>query len=146
MAPIRRVAAWPDWRLFAVLRQADRRLTQLWWLLVVLRALLPPGLAVSTGVLVDSVRTGGSYVGALVAVAVTFIGLQVLAPLHEEVGYNLGAMTSAWLQDRLMEAAVRPAGIEHLERADVMGDFTLARDFELHLTGPRTGDGDVVHR
>ena len=62
--------------------------------------------------------------------------LQVVPPLHQAVGANLGSRTSAWLNDRLMVACDGPAGIAHLERPDLTNDLTMARDFDLGITGP----------
>src|SRR5207302_7909936 len=49
---------------------------------------------------------------------------------------NLGDRTAAWLYDRLTGACVRPPGIGHLEDAKLTGDLTVARDFDLGMTGP----------
>jgi hypothetical protein len=40
------------------------------------------------------------------------------------------------LYDRLTEACVRPPGMGHLEDARLTGDLTVARDFDLGMTGP----------
>src|ERR1043165_9336282 len=44
--------------------------------------------------------------------------------------------TAAWLYDQLTEACVRPPGIGHLEDATLTSDLTVARDFDLGMTGP----------
>ena len=62
--------------------------------------------------------------------------LQVLSPIHQAVSANLGDRTAAWLYDRLTEACVRPPGIGHLEDPTLTGDLTVARDFDLGMTGP----------
>src|SRR5205823_1613741 len=72
----------------------------------------------------------------LALVGSVFILLQILAPIHQAVGANLGDRTAAWLYDRLTEACVRPPGIGHLEDARLTNDLTVARDFDLGLTGP----------
>ena len=69
-------------------------------------------------------------------VGVVFVLLQVLAPLHQALGANLGSRTAAWLYDRLTEACVRPPGMGHLEDPKLSGDLTMARDFDLGITGP----------
>ncbi|HZC26341.1 MAG TPA: hypothetical protein VE287_04915, partial [Actinopolymorphaceae bacterium] len=78
-----------EWQLlFRATWQADRRLAAAWWALIVLRAALPPALAVATGWLVGSVAGtrssagGTSLVLPLVAVGVLFALLQTLGPLH----------------------------------------------------------------
>ncbi len=62
--------------------------------------------------------------------------LQVLSPIHQAVSANLGDRTAAWLYDRLTEACVRPPGIGHLEDPTLTADLTVARDFDLGMTGP----------
>ena len=62
--------------------------------------------------------------------------LQVLSPIHQAVSANLGDRMAAWLYDRLTEACVRPLGIGHLEDPKLTGDLTVARDFDLGITGP----------
>ena len=137
VALVRRLRRSPEWALlFGAILRADRPLAVAWWALVLLRAALPAALSVAMGVLVGAVQGGGALVAPLVAVGTVFILLQTLGPLHGEVGENLGERTSTWLNDRLIEAAVQPPGIAHLERPELMGDFTLARDFDLGLTGP----------
>ncbi|HEX8966717.1 MAG TPA: ABC transporter ATP-binding protein, partial [Chloroflexota bacterium] len=49
---------------------------------------------------------------------------------------NLGDRTAAWLYDRLTEACVRPRGMGHLEDPALTSDLTVARDFDLGMTGP----------
>ena len=65
-----------------------------------------------------------------------FVLLQVLSPIHQAVSANLGDRTAAWLYDRLTEACVRPPGMGHLEDPTLTSDLTVARDFDLGMTGP----------
>src|SRR5262245_3282039 len=88
------------------------------------------------GVLVSAVEGGRSLVGPLALVGVVFVGLQVLTPVHTAISGNLGDRTSAWLYDQLSEACVRPPGMGHLEDAELAKDMTVARDFDLGMTGP----------
>jgi ABC-type multidrug transport system fused ATPase/permease subunit len=60
----------------------------------------------------------------------------VLGPIHTAAGANLGDRTAAWLYDRLTETCVRPPGMGHLEDATLTSDLTVARDFDLGMTGP----------
>jgi ABC-type multidrug transport system fused ATPase/permease subunit len=62
--------------------------------------------------------------------------LQVLPAIHQVVGANLGSRISAWLYDQLTTACVRPPGMGHLENAKLTNDLTMARDFDLGITGP----------
>jgi ATP-binding cassette, subfamily B, bacterial len=72
----------------------------------------------------------------LVVAGAVFIFLQVLTPLHQAISANLGDRTAAWLYDRLTDASVRPPGMGHLESPSLASDLTVARDFDLGMTGP----------
>ena len=123
-------------KLFAVLLKADRPLAVAWWIVVVLRGLLPALFAVATGALVGAVQRGQPLGGPLAFVGAVFVLLQVLPPIHTAQGANLGDRTAAWLNDRLAEACVRPPGMGHLEDPALTSDLTVARDFDLGMTGP----------
>jgi ABC-type multidrug transport system fused ATPase/permease subunit len=125
-----------EWKFFAALPRADGALAALWWLIVILRGVLPALFAIAMGMLVAVVERGEPLGGALALVGVVFILLQVLAPIHQAVGANLGDRTAAWLYDRLTEACVQPPGIGHLEDPKLTSDLTVARDFDLGMTGP----------
>jgi ABC-type multidrug transport system fused ATPase/permease subunit len=88
------------------------------------------------GVLIGAVQRGDSLVGPLAFAGTIFVLLQVLSPIHQAVSANLGDRTAAWLYDRLTEACVRPPGMGHLEDPTLTGDLTVARDFDLGMTGP----------
>jgi ABC-type multidrug transport system fused ATPase/permease subunit len=107
-----------------------------WWLLLLLRALVPPGLAIATGILVGRVDSGGALTGPLVFFGVVFVVSQVAPPVHQIVGALLGHHLSSVLNERLMGATLGPDGVGHLERGDLTNDLTTARDFDLGWTGP----------
>ena len=132
----RRLRERPEWKFFAVLPKADRTLAVAWWVLLVLRGVLPAVFAIAMGALVGAVQRRGDLAGPLVAVGAVFVLLQVLAPVHQAVGANLGDRTAAWLYDRLAEACVAPPGMGHLEDPSLTSDLTTARDFDLGMTGP----------
>jgi ATP-binding cassette subfamily B protein len=125
-----------EWQFFGVLPTADRRLAAAWWLVLLLRGLLPAVFAVAMGALVGAVQSGEALAGPLTFVGVVFVLLQVLTPLHQAVSANLGDRTAAWLYDRLTDACVRPPGMGHLENPALASDLTAARDFDLGMTGP----------
>jgi ABC-type multidrug transport system fused ATPase/permease subunit len=133
---LQRLRAHYQWKFFAVLPKADQALTAVWWVILVLRGVLPALFAIAMGVLVAAVERGGNLGGGLALVGVVFVLLQVLPPIHQAVGANLGDRTAAWLYDRLTEACVRPPGMGHLEDPKLTSDLTVARDFDLGLTGP----------
>ncbi|HEY7191788.1 MAG TPA: ABC transporter ATP-binding protein [Vicinamibacterales bacterium] len=125
-----------EWKFFAVLPRADGLLATAWWIVLVLRGVLPAVFAVAMGVLVGAVQQGQSLVAPLALVGGVFVLLQILTPLHSAIGANLGDRAAAWLYDRLTEACVRPPGIGHLEDPKLTSDLTVARDFDLGMTGP----------
>lgn len=124
------------WKFFRVLGKADRGLAFAWWSMLVLRGLLPALFAIAMGVLVGAVQRGGSLAGPLFLIGTVFVLLQVLSPLHQAVGSNLGSRTAAWLYDQLTAACVRLPGMGHLEDPRLTTDLTMARDFDLGISGP----------
>jgi len=133
---LKRLGERPEWKFFAVLPRAAPALAVAWWALLVLRGALPAVFAVASGILVGAVQGGRSPALGLALVGVVFVLLQVLAPVHQAVSANLGSRVAAWLYDRLTEACVRPPGMGHLEDPRLAGDLTVAREFDLGMTGP----------
>src|SRR5215472_12059293 len=132
----RRVTERKEWKFFSVLPKAAPGLALMWWLTLLLRGTLPAAFAIAMGVLVGAVQRGDPLSGPLALVGAIFILLQVLSPIHQAVSNNLGDRTAAWLYDRLTEACVRPPGMAHLEDPKLTSDLTVARDFDLGMTGP----------
>jgi ATP-binding cassette subfamily B protein len=125
-----------EWKFFAVLPKADPFLAAVWWTALILRGVLPAVFAIATGVLVGAVQRGDSPTLPLAVAGAVFILLQVLSPIHQAISANLGDRTAAWLYDRLTDACVRPPGMGHLESPALSSDLTVARDFDLGMTGP----------
>jgi ABC-type multidrug transport system fused ATPase/permease subunit len=125
-----------EWKFAGVLPRADRTLAVAWWTVLVLRGLLPAAFAVAMGELVGAVSRGDPLLAPLAAVGVVFVLLQVLSPIHHALGTNLGSRTAAWLYDRLTLACVRPPGMGHLESPKLTSDLSMARDFDLGISGP----------
>jgi ATP-binding cassette subfamily B protein len=123
-------------RLAAALWRADRPMAAGWWGLLTVRGLLPAGFAVATGVLVAAVERGSGLAAPLLAVAVVFILMQVLGPLHTALSANLGDRTAAWLYDEMTGACVAVPGIGHLEDPVLAADLQTARDFDRGMSGP----------
>jgi ATP-binding cassette subfamily B protein len=126
----------PHWTFFSALPHADGALTIAWWAVLVLRGLLPALFAIAMGVLVSAVQHGTALATPLAIVGVVFVLLHVLSPLHQTIGANLGSRTAAYLYDELATTCVRPPGIGHLEMPSLTSDLTMARDFDLGITGP----------
>ncbi len=133
---IERLRARSEWKFFGVLPKADRALAIAWWFVLVLRGLLPALFAISMGVLVGAVKNGDPLVTPLSLVGAAFVLLQILSPFHQAIGANLGSRTAAWLYDELTTACVRPPGMGHLEDPRLTTDLTMARDFDLGISGP----------
>jgi len=133
---LQRLTERKEWQFFGVLPKASPGLAAAWWTALLLRGLLPAAFAIAMGVLIAAIRNGHALTGPLALVGAIFILLQVLSPIHNVVSSNLGDRTAAWLYDRLTEACVRPPGIGHLEDPTLTSDLTVARDFDLGMTGP----------
>ena len=126
----------PEWMFFAALPKADARLASAWWAVVLLHGILPALFAIAMGILVGAVQSGESLTGPLGLIGVLFVFLQVVTPLQTAVSHNLGDRTAAFLYDRLTGMCVRPPGLAHLEDPALAADLTVARDFDLGMTGP----------
>lgn len=133
---IERLRARNEWKFFTVLPQAGGGLAAAWWTLLILRGLLPAAFAISMGGLVAAVQRGGNPAVPLSVVGVVFVLLQVLPPLHRAAGANLGSRLASWLNHQLAETCVRPPGMGHLENPKLTSDLTMARDFDLGISGP----------
>jgi ATP-binding cassette, subfamily B, bacterial len=133
---LKRLTQRKEWMFFRVLPKAAPGLAAAWWTALLLRGILPAAFAIAMGVLVGAVQRGASLPGPLAFAGAIFVLLQVLSPIHQALSANLGDRTAAWLYDRLTEACVRPLGMGHLEDPSLTGDLTVARNFDLGITGP----------
>src|SRR5262249_13040951 len=133
---LRRLGERAEWKFFAVLVRADRALGTAWWAVLVLPGALPVGFGIAMGLLVGAVQRGAPLGAPLAVAGAAFVLQQVLPPVHQALSANLGHRVAAWLYDRLTEACVRPPGTGHLEDPKLTGDLTVARDFDLGMTGP----------
>jgi ABC-type multidrug transport system fused ATPase/permease subunit len=133
---VRRWRAHKLWELASVLPRADRALAILWWTLLILRGTLPALFAIAMGALVAAMENRAGLTLPLALTGTIFVLLQILPPMHQAAGANLGNRTSAWLYDRLTTACLRPPGMGHLENPELTSDLSMARDFDLGITGP----------
>jgi len=133
---LQRLTERKEWKFFRVLPKASPGLAAAWWTALLLRGILPAAFAIAMGLLISAVRSGHALSGPLALVGAIFILVQILSPIHQVVSSNLGDRTAAWLYDRLTEACVHPPGIGHLEDPTLTSDLTVARDFDLGMTGP----------
>ncbi|MGI9069947.1 MAG: hypothetical protein ACR2JB_01120 [Bryobacteraceae bacterium] len=133
---IERVRSSNFWTFAGVLPRADHFLAFVWWTVLIVRGVLPAVFAVLMGMLVGAVQRSADVTTPLALFGCVFVLLQILPPIHRAVGANLGSRTAAWLYDQLTAACVRPPGMGHLENPQLTTDLTVARDFDLGITGP----------
>ncbi|HZS94957.1 MAG TPA: ABC transporter ATP-binding protein [Chloroflexota bacterium] len=136
MDVVTRLRARQEWQFFSVLPRADRTLAVAWWIVLLLRGALPAGFAIAMGVLVGAVQHHSNLTEPLALAGTIFFLLQVLTPIHTAISSNLGDRTAAWLYDRLTDACLRPPGMGHLEDPKLAADLSMARDFDIGVTGP----------
>ena len=125
-----------EWQFFVALTKASPGLAAAWWTCLLLLGLLPAAFAIAMGALVGAVRANAPLAEPLAFAGGVFVLLQILSPIHQAISANLGNRTAAWLYDRLTEACVRPRGVGHLEDPSLATDLTVAREFDLGMTGP----------
>lgn len=123
-------------QLVRALHRADRRLSSTWWALLALRGLLPAAFALAMGQLVGAVQREDPLGWSLAAVGVVFVLLQGLFPVHQAVSHALGERGAAWMYDQLAAACTEPPGLGHLEDPELVGDLTVAREFDSGMMGP----------
>ena len=134
---LRRLRERKEWKFFAVLPRADPVLAWSWWTVLILRGALPAVFAVAAGVLVGAVQRRPEPRGAArVRRASSSCSFRCSTPIHQAISASLGDRTSEWLYGRLTDACVRPPGMGHLEDPKLTSDLTVARDFDLGMTGP----------
>ena len=90
---IGRLFARDEWKVVGVLPKADPALAAIWWMVLVLRGVMPAALGVAMGVLVGAVERGADLAIPLTFTAIVFVLLQVLAPLHQAISASLGERT-----------------------------------------------------
>jgi ATP-binding cassette subfamily B protein len=133
---VTRLRARREWVFFATLWGTHPWLTAAWWALILLQGLLPAVFVVAVGTLVGAVAGGDPLRTPLVLIGAVFVLMQILTPLHTQIGSLLGEHVSDRLHDRLLVAALSPEGVAHLEDREHMDQLTAARDFDLGMTGP----------
>lgn len=131
-----RLVGHPQLLFGRVLWRSSRGLVLSWCMTAVARAILPAALFVAMGKTIGAVVENGPLGPPLAFTGGCFVAIHVLSPLHAAISQNLGDRTASYLNARLMAAALRPPGVAHLEHPEVTATLTLARDFDLALSGP----------
>lgn len=121
---------------FAQLPRAARALGTAWYVVLVLRAVLPALLGITTGWLVADVGAGRTPWAPLAVIGALFTLVQVLGPLQQAISTELGHRLAEHLNERLLAACLAPDGIAHIEDPELAGDLAVARDFDLGMLGP----------
>src|SRR5438132_13616703 len=87
---LERLRARNEWKFFSVLPKAAGTLAVVWWVVLVLRGVLPAVFAIAMGVLVAAVERGDRLADGLALVAIVFVLPQVPTPIHQAVAANPG--------------------------------------------------------
>lgn len=123
-------------RFFRALWRAAPAAAAGWWALLVLRGVLPAVVSLAFGFLISAVARDVSLVLPLVLFGCSFVVSLLVFPFSQLAGSNVGSRMSAHLYDRLTALCTGPDGVGHLERPELADDLSMARDFDLGLTGP----------
>ncbi|MFG3341698.1 ABC transporter ATP-binding protein [Glycomyces sp. NPDC048151] len=129
-----------------LLPQISRPRTALFAATTVLVAALPLAMTVSTGLLIGAVPAAAqagpgspearyAYLLLGAGVAAMLLG-RLVEILHRAVAHNLGRELELLLQDRLVAAVARPAGIAHLEDAGILALLRVTRQLGADFIRP----------
>jgi ATP-binding cassette subfamily B protein len=94
-SPLSGLRARPAAQFFVVLTRSVPGLATAWWVLLLVRSLVPAGLAVATGLLVGRVESGADLTTPLLAFGVVFVLSQVAPPVHHRSWALCSVTTSA---------------------------------------------------
>ena len=133
---LRRLTEREEWKFFSVLPRASPGLAAAWWVGLLLLGVLPAAFAVAMGILIGAVRSR-----PLADRATRVRRRHLSSSSGAESDPPRGEHEPRRPHRRMAlrpadEACVRPAGIAHLEDASLATDLTVARDFDLGMTGP----------
>jgi ATP-binding cassette, subfamily B, bacterial len=113
---------------------------------IVASASLPIAIAVLTGLLVGSIpaavaagfdsAAGRHTLYLLATVAGLVILLRLSLPLQAALATTLGRRLDRYLQERVMAAVGRPAGIAHLEDEDILDRLRIVRELGMNQNRP----------
>ena len=147
---VERIRRSGEFRFLGLFTRVDSRLGWAWWALLAVRCALPAVFALSMGNLITAVQRGDGIDSSLVWVGLLFAAMQSLPSVQAAISTNLAQKLITYLHDQLLEAALAPAGLAHLERPEINDLLAQARDFDLGVTGPplraslpRVADGFV---
>ena len=131
-------------------RRAAPRLTTWTIALILASAAIPAVFTVASGALVGAVPAAmGDAGGAarshlwtlLVLVGALSVVQQVIGHATDVCTDDLGRRTEAWLRQRVLDAAISPVTIAHLEDADLLDQLAMARGVEDDRFSPARATG-----
>lgn len=120
-------SGWRWWRLLGAFAAASVPLTVGSVALGVASGLTLPAFMVSTGLLVNALKSNDSTVVPLAAVVVSFVLARAADPVREAISHALWKRVDHWLTQRLMTALIRPPGLSHMEEPEVQDAIAQAR-------------------
>lgn len=146
----------PPWRLpetarsilivLRVLPKVGRARTWTLGVSVVLAAVLPIAIAVTTGLLigtiVDAVKAGpgsaaaGTATGLLVAIGALVVAERAVVPVMAASAATLGRDLDRYLQERVLTAVNRPGGVAHLEDPAIQDEIRIVRGLGMSAYRP----------
>lgn len=113
---------------------------------ILIESALPVGTAVLTGLLIGSIPEavnaglgspeGRETLTLLAGAAGSILLLRVVNPLQEALSTSLGREVDRYLQERVMVAVGRPAGIAHLEDPQLLDRLRLVRELGIDKNRP----------
>jgi ATP-binding cassette, subfamily B, bacterial len=132
--------------LFRLLPRVHRWLTLFFSLGIIASSVLPVATAVLTGLLIGSIPAAvsdgfdseaGRATLNLLAVVIGLVVLwRLVGPLQAAMATVLGRSLDRYMQERVMAAVGRPAGIAHLEDADILNRLRLIRELGVDSKRP----------
>ena len=125
-----------EWKFFAVLAKADRGLALVWWIILILRGVLPAVFAIAMGLVVGSVQTGGSLGVRSCLPASSSCCSRSSRPSTRPLAPTLATAPRPGSMTGSLRRASVPAAWATSRIRNSTTDLTVARDFDLGMTGP----------
>lgn len=133
------------WALLRLLPRVSRLKTILGAVGIVLASMLPVAVAVVTGLLVGAIPDalgagldspdGRAMLGLLAGVGALVVAQRAVTPVLRTLAETLGRQVDRYLQERVMAAVGRPAGIAHLEDPEVLAGLRVVRGLGMTDSG-----------
>ena len=133
---ISRLRARNEWKFFTVLPKAAPGLASVWWVVLLLRGVLPALFAISMGVLVGAVQQGDSLGLPLALTGSVFVAVAGVEP-DPPGGEREPGEPDRHMAQRPAHAFLRGSTRHGASRRPLARhDLAMARDFDLGISGP----------